>query len=537
MAVCARVLVVAPDLPRTHEATRGLEVRGAEVSTTHDSETALQLGRDGVDVAVLFVPQELDVAQLCAALKQDPCAPSVLMVGDSASAEAVIAHLPESLKPDAVLSGGLDPTKLLFEIHELLREQQLGDDHSPLPISFAELLMALRDRDDAGVLEIHHDGVTTAIHLERGRPVFAEGGSLQETLGRLLVRHGTLAEEDYVRVVERMTEGVIRHESLRMGEVLVEMGLLSPAEVAEALALQVREKIVACFQWEHFDFELRVPDGEERDWSTYRCPPLPALILFGVRTHYGPDRIEASLAPFASELAVLRDTPSEIGIQHQMTAAEQRLLDAIDGTRTIVEVGLKADLDRLHARQVLTALVLSHAIGFRTRGQAPTSVVPPAHQSVTHIPRPKHPRPQAPKPASAEDRAARLQAEVAFNDGLAALREENPDDARAAFQNAAALLAGEPEYEMMACWAAYLAVRGNTNRSDAAGAEARRSAERSLEVAASARAHRILSWLARDEGDLEAAGVHAGQALHLDVSVSDKSLGISGAGASGASSR
>ena len=393
--------------------------------------------------------------------------------------------------------------------------------------------MALHDRDDAGVLEVRKEGVNTAIHLTRGRPVFAEGGSLQETLGRLLVQHGAMSEDDYVRVVARMTEGVIRQESLRMGEVLVEMGLLSPAEVSDALALQVREKIVACFQWERFDFELQVPDGDDRDWSVFQCPPLEALILFGVRAHYGPDRVSPVLDPFGDEHPVLHQSPSEVGIRHQMTASEQRLLRVIDGGHSLTEIESLSGLDRHHARQLLAALVLSRSLDFRARraaGGERTAVRPKAKpardRKRTATPRPTRPAPAAPDPA---EQAARLQAEVAFNQGIALLREQHPEDAHVAFERASSLLQNEPEYQMLEAWAAYLKVRSNLKNSTRAAAAAHRAAQQMLEVSSrSARAHRILSWLARDRGEIETAENHSGMALRLDVSVTDKSLGVSG---------
>jgi hypothetical protein len=160
-----------------------------------------------------------------------------------------------------------------------------------------------------------------------------------------------------------MTEGVIRHESLRLGEVLVELGLLSPAEVYDALALQVREKIVACFQWERFAYDSHESLDEPEDLGIYQCPPTEALVLAGVRAHYGPERVEAVLEPHVRAAVALREPVEALVPLFRPTAAEQRLLRAIDGTQTADALARSGALDPGPAGQLLAALALRLAGG------------------------------------------------------------------------------------------------------------------------------------------------------------------------------
>jgi hypothetical protein len=233
---------------------------------------------------------------------------------------------------------------------------------APGGVSLAELLVALRARGESGVLEVRADAVCTRIALRAGSPVFAEGGSLRETLGRMLLRHGSLSEADYVRVIERMTERLMESETTRMGEVLVELGLLTPAEVFEALSTQVREKIVSCFRWQRFEHAFHPSDLSD-ELLAVPCPPLETLLLAGLRAHFGPDRLEPLLAPHAGRRPVLRAGIGELAERFQLAPAEQRFARALDGARTVAQLRTAGVLDEVHAAQVLAALLLMGAAG------------------------------------------------------------------------------------------------------------------------------------------------------------------------------
>ncbi|HEX2483658.1 MAG TPA: DUF4388 domain-containing protein, partial [Myxococcota bacterium] len=252
-----RILVVAELADGERAQLDALALRGFRVAALRDPLAALHtLRRDGADVVVLGLPLAgADPVAVCAALKEGPEPPALLLADASGQAPALAAALPEGRGPDAAAPRPLDAAKLALAIHECLRAGE-SEDAGACGVSLAELLVDRKRARASEVIELRAAGVCTAIHLREGDPIFAEGGSLQETLGRQLVRRGELSHDEYARVVARMTEAVIQHQSLRLGEVLVELGLLSPAEVYDALALQVREKIVACFQWERFGYDV-----------------------------------------------------------------------------------------------------------------------------------------------------------------------------------------------------------------------------------------------------------------------------------------
>jgi DNA-binding NarL/FixJ family response regulator len=551
------VLLVAELELRERDVARALEARGLRVRSVASAMAGLRaLRTDGADVVVLGLPLAgADPVAVCAALKEAPYAPALLLADASDQAASLSGALPERSRPDGIVARPLEAAKLAIAIHECLQAQDEAEGGGEaFGVSLAELLVELKRRRASEVLEVRAAGVCTAIHLREGDPIFAEGGSLQETLGRQLVRRGAIGHDDYARVVERMTEGVIHHQSLRLGEVLVELGLLSPAEVYDALALQVREKIVACFQWDSFAFELHQPLDDAEDLGIYQCPPTEALVLAGIRAHYGPERLAAILDPLAGTVPELRASAEALVPLYQPTPAEQKLLRAIDGAQTVDALRNAGILDPVNAGQLLAALSAGCALAFRrtplpARERArPARPEPPARVRREEAPRPAPaPAPRAPaSPATAaptaparsafdplvqlrrrmklappaagavDPRQARLEAENAFNHGLRLLRESLLPGALREFRRAVERMPDEPEYRLLEAWLEYRSAAGGDARALAA-AKVRACAQRVLQASrTSARAHSILGQLALSEADDEAAASHLKVALRHD---------------------
>ena len=549
-----RVLLVADLEPAERGLAEALTGRGLRVRSVTSAAQGVRLLRsEGADVVVLALPLGgVDPIAACAALKEGPYAPALVLADAADQTAALSAALPDACRPDAVLPRPLDAAKLAIAIHECLQAgASASEEDAALGISLAELLIDLKRRRACEVLELRAVGVCTSIYLREGDPIFAEGGSLQETLGRQLVRRGAIGQDDYVRVVERMTEGVIHHQSLRLGEVLVELGLLTPAEVYDALALQVREKIVACFQWESFAYELHEALDEPEDLGIYQCPPAEALVLAGIRSHYGPERLEPVLAAQQSMLPVLRTSAESLVPLYQPTAAEQKLLRAIDGTQSVAALREAGLLDPVHAGQVLAALTIGCVLAFHLR-PAPALSSERAKPAPERAPaRPRVPVPRrasrppgavlgqipltsAPRPSfdpltqlrrrmglgrgapGAERKPARLEAENAFNQGLRRLRESALPGALREFRRAVELIPEEPEYRLLEAWLEYRIAQGDDAR-ELAAAKVRASAQRVLQASrTSARAHSVLGQLALQEGDEEAAERHLRFAVHYD---------------------
>ncbi len=540
------VLLVATQTAATARVAAELRARGMLVVTCSDAASAVRsMHEHGAELVLLAIPLgDTDWISAAAALKGGMAPPALLILDGIGQASELERVLPADRAPDAVLPHSAGTAELLYAIDEVLGP--MGAAGPCLP----EILVALGARRDSGVLEVRGGGVCTRISICDGAPTYAEGGSLRETLGRMLLRGGVLTETQYVRVIERMTERLIENEATRMGEVLVELGFLTPQDVVDALSIQVREKVIRCFQWPHFEYHFELLDAAPDAGLAYACPPVEALVLAGIRDHFDPSRIEPLFAAHAATRAKLLRSAEETALRFQATSAEQRLLREINGERTLTEVRDGCCLDAAQAAPLLAALIVTGALDLAVAATPARVAKPPAAASVSvpaqrttarrPVPAPASPpvRPYpanagslsilrrelarsrkapiaAPPPRPADERSARIEAERAFRQGIQMLEQSALGGAQKAFALACERSGDEPEYRMLEAWVQVLSVKKEEARNSARARTtmwARRVLERDCD---SVRAQSILGQIATAAGDLDGAERHFRHALRV----------------------
>jgi hypothetical protein len=406
-------------------------------------------------------------------------------------------------------------------------------------------LLTLRKERRSGVLIVGTEGVRTFVYLDQGTPVFAEEGSHGETLGRLLVRQGKLTQAQYVEVIGKMTDAFVINEQLRFGEVCVELGYLTEAQVSKALADQVRWKIVRVFQrpeavWEFDESASRLED-------IARFPmTVESLVLDAVRWVDDEQKIELGLGAVLDkrmkvERAIL---PLVVG-SFELSADEERFVATLDGTKTMREVLATGPARDVDARAVATALLLTRAL--QPAGTPPLAtpdkpfvpIKPPVVEPPVVEPRvaPSTPkkiaRPQVTKASDilavleaqrikaeptrspTSEHEAKIMAERVFQQGVAHLRAGRYRDAAPYLEQASKMMTANEEYKLYARWCG-LRVRGETGHP-----LIRQELKRLATSAAKSDpnlgfAYAVLGEVAMEEGDNAQAFRHLLRATKLD---------------------
>ena len=82
--------------------------------------------------------------------------------------------------------------------------------------------------------------------LRSGRVVYVTGGAVVETLAGRLLRQGLVGEKDLMRALERQHDGTGYR---RLGDVLVEMGLLAEGTLHSVVRERMQELVSELLAW------------------------------------------------------------------------------------------------------------------------------------------------------------------------------------------------------------------------------------------------------------------------------------------------
>jgi len=125
--------------------------------------------------------------------------------------------------------------------------------------SIPYLLVYLQNNRLTGTLDINSK-YEISIFTDQGNPYFAAGGSGETLLGKILLNKNKITKYQYDRAVEEIKN----YKDKRIGEILVNLGMITPHELYEYLELQLREKILESFLYLEGEFKFSATN-EVRD--------------------------------------------------------------------------------------------------------------------------------------------------------------------------------------------------------------------------------------------------------------------------------
>lgn len=223
---------------------------------------------------------------------------------------------------------------------------------------FARLLQRLFAARKSGSLLLMRDNTKKIVSFVDGYPVSVRSNVLGECLGQILSQQRLISNEALQDSLRRM-----KAEKRHQGEILVEMGVLSPYNLSRALVEQVEAKLFEIFAW---------PDGQymfKEDEAAHGVAPRPviglavglnrspaAMILEGIRRHYDRARQQTVLDAYAGKYVALN--PDPVLRLQEVTAdpTEQQFIREIDGRTRLETVIGSARIPPDSARLLLVAL-------------------------------------------------------------------------------------------------------------------------------------------------------------------------------------
>lgn len=162
---------------------------------------------------------------------------------------------------------------------------------------YPNLLISFQKKKKTGILNIDSQ-LKLRIYFLEGFPVFVEGGDSKTLLGNIVFSEGRIKEGDYQRAISRLAK-----TKKRMGEVLVEMGFISPHELDWLLESQIKEKLIRGFECTIGTYTFKSGGDFVKDVLIYKINILQ-VIYEGIKRFGDSRRIEKKFFTI-KELAML----------------------------------------------------------------------------------------------------------------------------------------------------------------------------------------------------------------------------------------
>ena len=195
---------------------------------------------------------------------------------------------------------------------------------TPLPKVLATIH---RYRVPGGVTARRSDAVKR-MYLDDGKVVFATSSDLEDALGAFLMRHDLLTAEQLAESGRR-----IAASGKRQGEVLIEMGVLTAAQMATAVVSQVAAILWTIFDWEEGDVTFEV-GRFKADEKIQIDLPLERVIREGLMKVADARSLVKRIGPSWTVLERLPNAAPSIPLEPD----EERYLAAVDGKTPFVDL-------------------------------------------------------------------------------------------------------------------------------------------------------------------------------------------------------
>ena len=188
-------------------------------------------------------------------------------------------------------------------------------------------------RDTASALDMEDRNIKKRFFFKTGVPVYGISNTLNEVLGRLMVRKGIITQELYEKSLEIMLNG-----KKRQGEVLLSKGHITPHQLNDALNIQAKERLFSAFNWINGTYHYWTIEKLPKDLFLYPVHPAYAILHALKGGYYPADRMKAAIDENKEQLVLFSNKTVYALEDFQPTPAERRVLTLIDGKKKLGEI-------------------------------------------------------------------------------------------------------------------------------------------------------------------------------------------------------
>jgi protein-tyrosine-phosphatase len=213
--------------------------------------------------------------------------------------------------------------------------------------SLPEIIRLIATGERSGILEVKGANGTGRILFQNGRVLGAESTYAREPLGRKLIRLSAVSEEDVWSMLEK--QGTPR---IRLGEAMVEAGLVDDDQLATALAEQIEEDVLNLLRLNPVEFVWTpgaVPAGG---------PGISAsMLITAVTRRLSEFRNLRSRIPSDDALIALAPLPPSASQDVRLSPSQWRLLALLGGRRVVRDLLQYSGAGDIQTLRVLADLI------------------------------------------------------------------------------------------------------------------------------------------------------------------------------------
>lgn len=231
---------------------------------------------------------------------------------------------------------------------------QLGDKLLP------DLIREIALKNASGLLRLSRGKSIKAIFFESGTPAFAISNLSTEQLDNKLIKEGLVTFDQLEQAKER--DG----KAHRLGPALVNMGLLTDAQMRTLVSEQVMGVILSLFEWTEGDysFDERIRTAHEVTLGLNTAD----VLLEGARHAADIQQVADTLVP--QDGVVLRPKSNKLATDSgQLIPLESYILSRIESPVMVSEVGAMSGLADADAHRAICALVAAGYLKLLGRDQ------------------------------------------------------------------------------------------------------------------------------------------------------------------------
>jgi len=225
-----------------------------------------------------------------------------------------------------------------------------------------EMLAIIYQARVGGVIVAVLGDVTKRVFLENGYVVHASSSDLTDSLGGYLRRVGRLSEAEYLAAMNKRGAG-----GKRLGEVLIEQGILSPAQTFQAIREHVEGIVWSLFAWEAGTVSFAIGALDMRELVRIQIP-LRQVVVQGVKRAANAKSLVTKMG--GKEALFGPSYRLEDLIEVALDTEEYRLLAMVDGKRTLYELATRGPLappDNARLLYAYSVLQLIRKVGVAER--------------------------------------------------------------------------------------------------------------------------------------------------------------------------